>query len=191
MDNGNGVWLRESQSPYSLKEKMRMALWWAVEAVLFKPSLHKMHGWRRFLLKAFGAKLGKGSTVHAKARVWFPWNLEMGENSGIGFDVLVYNLDKVIIGDFVTVAHKTEINTASHDLADENFRIVTKPVRIASGVFIGSGAYINMGVTIGQMAVIGARSVVAKDMPAGMVCVGHPCRPVKPRAQREQDSGHA
>ncbi|MDA8174374.1 MAG: WcaF family extracellular polysaccharide biosynthesis acetyltransferase [Nitrospiraceae bacterium] len=180
------VWLRKSRSPYSFKEKVRMALWWGVEAVLFRPSLHKMHGWRRMLLKMFGAKLGKGSTVHAKARIWFPWNLEMGENSGIGFDALIYNLDKVIIGNFVTVSQRTHVNTGSHDYTDEDFRIITKPVKINSGAFIGADSYINMGVTIGAMSVIGARSVVTKDMPAGMVCVGHPCKPIKPRQRKEK-----
>lgn len=184
MSNGSDeVWLHKSRSPYKLQEKIRMALWWAIYAALFKPSLHKMHGWRRFLLKSFGAKIDVGSTVHATARVWFPWNLEMGRNSGIGFDALIYNLDKIIIGDFVTVSQRTHINTGTHDYTDPNFPLVTKPVIIKSGAFIGADSFINLGVTIGKMAVIGARSVVTSDMPDNMICVGHPCRPVKERLQ--------
>jgi putative colanic acid biosynthesis acetyltransferase WcaF len=183
-EGGATVWLTASRSPYTRREKVRMALWWAVEALLFRPSLHPMHGWRRMLLTLFGARLGEGSTVHAKARVWFPWNLEMGRNSGIGFDVLVYNLDRVVIGDFVTIGHRSQLNTGGHDLSDPAFRLVTQPVTIGSGAFVGTECYVGPGVAIGEMAVIGARSVVTKDMPAGMICFGHPCRAVKPRTRR-------
>ncbi|MDA8414143.1 MAG: WcaF family extracellular polysaccharide biosynthesis acetyltransferase [Desulfobacteraceae bacterium] len=178
------IWLKKSHSQYSLAEKLKMALWWFVEALLFRPSLHKMHAWRRFLLKIFGAKLGNGSSVHATAKIWFPWNLEMGNNSGIGFDALIYNLDKIKIGDFVTVSQRTHINTGSHDYTVPEFTLVTAPVHIESGAFIGTDSYINMGVTIGKMAVIGARSVVTKDMPENMICVGHPCKPIKQRIKK-------
>jgi putative colanic acid biosynthesis acetyltransferase WcaF len=173
--------LEKSISPYTFPEKIRMAMWWFIEAVLFRPSLHKMHSWRRFLLRLFGAKIGHGSSVHSKAKIWFPWNLEMGNNSGVGFDSLIYNLDKVIIGDFVTISQRVHINTGSHDLKDPKFGLITAPVYVDSGAFIGTDSYVNMGVKIGKMAVIGARSVVIKDIPENMICVGHPCKPVKKR----------
>lgn len=178
------ILLEKSISPYSLREKIRMALWWMVEAILFRPSLHKMHGWRRGLLRLFGSKIGNGSSVHAKARIWFPWNLEMGENSGIGFEALLYNLDKVVIEDFVTISQRVHINTGTHNLKDPAFQLITRPVHIKSGAFIGADSFINLGITIGEMAVIGARSVVTKDMPSNMICVGHPCKPIKVRIQK-------
>lgn len=179
------VWLRPSSSPYSFKEKLRMLIWWSLESVLFKTSSHKMNAWRCFMLRKFGARIGKGNFIDPQARIWFPWNLEMGDNSGIGFDVLIYNLDKVTIGNFVTIAPKCVINTASHDHSDENFKLITKPVVLESGVFVGLDSYISPGVIVHKMAVIGARSVVVKDLPANMVCVGHPCRPIKERVMRK------
>jgi putative colanic acid biosynthesis acetyltransferase WcaF len=173
--------LEKSKSPYTLPQKILMAFWWFIEATLFRPSLHKMHAWRRFILRLFGAKIGKGSSVHATAKIWFPWNLEMGSNSGIGFDALMYNLDKIIIGDFVTISQRVHINTGTHDLEDPKFSLITKPVYIESGAFIGTDSYISLGVKINKYAVIGARSVVTKDMPENMICVGHPCKPIKPR----------
>ncbi len=177
------VWLKPSKSPYTLLQKIRMATWWFVEALLFRPSLHKMVAWRNMLLRIFGAKIGKGSSVHQKAKIWFPWNLEMGENSSIAFDSLIYSLDKVVIGDFVSVSHRVHVNTGSHDYSDPCFALKTSPVTIGSGSFIGTDVFINMGVTVGDMVVVGARSVVVKDLPANMICFGHPCRPVKLRVR--------
>jgi len=178
------IWLNKSISPYTFAEKIKMQLWWIVERIFFRLSFHKLRHWRNFLLKLFGAKIGKGVGIHPKARIWFPWNLEIGNNTGIGFDVLIYNLDKVIIEDFCTISQRVHINTGSHDITDPNFKLITNPVKIESGVFIGTDSYIGPGVVIGEMAVIGARSVVTKNMPPNMICFGHPCIPVKPRIKK-------
>lgn len=175
----NNVSRVPASSPYSKKEKIRMALWWAVEAIFFRPSLHKMNGFRCFLLRLFGAKIGNNTFIHSQAKIWFPWNLNIGANSGIGFDALIYNLDSVSMGDFVTVSHRVQINTASHDYTKSNFPLVLKSVTVESGVFIGTESYISPGVVLGEMCVIGARSVVVKSVPARMVAFGHPCKSYK------------
>jgi putative colanic acid biosynthesis acetyltransferase WcaF len=181
------VWVHARRfSPFSLKRKILVAIWWFVQGTLFRMSLHPMHGWRRGLLRLFGAEMSLGSSVHATAKIWFPGNLVMGKHSGIGFDAVVYNLDKVTIGDHVSIAHRVHLNTGSHDYRDPEFGLLTKPISIGSGVFVGTDAYVGPGVTIGAMTVIGARSVVTSDMPAEMVCYGHPCRPVKRREKANQ-----
>lgn len=168
-----------SKSPYSFGEKLKMASWWFIEATLFRPSLHKMNGFRCFLLRLFGAKIGTNTFINAKAKIWFPWNFEIGDNSGIGFDVLIYNLGKVTMGDFVTIAHRCHIVTASHDYRKKDFPLITKSVSLKSGVFLGAETYVGPGVNIAEMAVIAARSVVISNMPAYTVCAGHPCKTIK------------
>ena len=168
-----------SRSPYSFREKVKMALWWTVEATLFKPSLHKMNGWRCFLLRLFGAKVGRNTFINSRAKIWFPWNLCIGSNGGIGFDALIYNLDRVDIGDYATVSQRCHVNTGSHDYADPAFPLVTRPVKIGAGAFVGADSYIGWGVSVGEMAVIGARSVVVSDIPEYVVAVGHPCMVLK------------
>lgn len=168
-----------SPSPYSLKEKILMATWWFVEAVAFRPSLHKMNKWRCFLLRLFGASVGSNTFINSRAKIWFPWNLRIGSNAGIGFDALIYNLALVDIGDYATVSQRVHINTGSHDYTAPDFPLVTRPVVIEGGAFIGADSYVGWGVRIGEMAVIGARSVVVSDLPGYTVSVGHPCKPLK------------
>ena len=186
-ERASEIWVRAREaSPFTVRERLLVGLWWLVQATLFRMSLHHMHGWRRGLLRLFGAKMGVGSGVHASVRIWFPGNLTIGAHSGIGFDAVIYNLDKVTIGDYVSVAQRVHLNTGTHDYSDPAFPLVTKPIAIGSGAFIGTDTYVGPGVVIGEMAVIGACSVVTKSMPAGMVCYGHPCRPIKPREKKDR-----
>lgn len=53
------------------------------------------------------------------------------------------------------------------------------PVRIGRRVWIGGGAIVCPGVTIGDDTTIGAGSVVVRDVPAGVLAVGNPCRVVR------------
>jgi putative colanic acid biosynthesis acetyltransferase WcaF len=130
-------------------------------------------------LRLYGAKIGSNTFIHPRARIWFPWNLEIGSNAGIGFDALIYNLGLVHIGDFATISQRVHINTGSHDYADPAFKLITRPIHIGEGAFIGTDSYIGLGVVIGKMAVIGARSVAVSDQPSFTVCFGHPCKPHK------------
>lgn len=175
-----------SKSPYTLRQKVNMTTWWFVESLFFRTSFHKMNFFRCWLLRCFGAVIGENTFIHSRARVWFPWNLKIGSNSGIGFNALVYNLDMVEIGDYVTISHQVHINTASHDYTDQDFQLITRPIFIDSGAFLGADSYIAWGVNIGKMTVIGARSVVVSDQPDFTVCFGHPCRPYKKFKMKEK-----
>lgn len=55
----------------------------------------------------------------------------------------------------------------------------SRPITLEEDVWIGANAVICGGVTIGKGAVIGAGSVVNRDIPAGVVAAGVPCRPVR------------
>lgn len=170
---------KPSKKQFSTKIKVKAAVWWAVEAILFRPSLHPMNEWRCFLLRLFGAKIGENTFINSRAKIWFPWNFEIGSNSGVGFDALVYSLDKVIVGDYSTISQRCHVNTGSHDYMDPEFALVTKAVHIGDSVFLGADAYVNYGVSIANSVVVGARSVVVNDLPESTVCVGHPCKPIK------------
>ena len=185
MKDTNNMWLKPSRSAFTKKTKIKLAIWLFIQGTLFRLTPQKLNKFRLWLLNIFGADIQMNCFVHPKATIYMPWNLTMENNSAIDFDTLIYCLDKVVIGDFVSISYKVNINTGSHDHSDPHFTLITKQVRIESGAFIGTESYIAPGVTIGQMAVIGARSVVTKDMPSDMICFGHPCKPYKKREKKE------
>jgi putative colanic acid biosynthesis acetyltransferase WcaF len=176
---------RQIRVVYSRRQQARRLLWWIGCFLLIKCSLRPMYAWRRWVLRLFGAKVGENASIQRSARIEFPWNLEIGRYGSIGEEAWIYNLDKITIADYATVSQRVFLCTGSHDYTRPEFEMTIKPITIQRGVWIAADVYVGPGVTIGENAVIGARSVVVKDMPADMVCVGHPCVPIKPRVPVE------
>jgi len=73
-------------------------LWWLVRSTLFAISPQFMYGWRRLLLKLFGAKIGKKVIIRPSVKITYPWNLTIGDYSWIGDDVNLYTLGEIKIG---------------------------------------------------------------------------------------------
>jgi putative colanic acid biosynthesis acetyltransferase WcaF len=156
MDNANED-SRELRirNPYSRKQQLQRITWWIAEFFLFKLSLRPMYAWRRFVLRLFGAKLGDKVCIQRSARIEFPWNLEMGRFSSIGESAWIYNLDKVITGDFVVISQRAFLCCGTHDYSKPQRPLITKPIIIESGVWIAADAFLAPGVRIGQNSVIG------------------------------------
>ena len=101
-------------------------------------------------------------------------------------------MGEVHIGNHVLLAPNVQIYTATHaldHLERRNWTAYNKPVRIGDDCWIGGGAIICPGVTIGDNSVIGAGSVVTRDIPAGVVAVGNPCRVLRPMTAEELAPG--
>lgn len=156
-------------------------LWWIVEALLFRPSPQFMYGWRRFLLRSFGAKVGKHVIVRPSVRTQFPWKVTIGDYSWIGDNVVLYSLGAILIGKHVVVSQKSYLCTGSHDYTKTDFPIYSVPIVLEDECWLATDVYVAPGVTIGRGTVIGARSSVFKSLPAGVVCMGSPARVVKER----------
>jgi maltose O-acetyltransferase len=135
---------------------------------------------RRILTELFGA--GGGSV-----QLQPPFYCEYGTNTFLGervffnFNCVVLDVCRVTIGDFSMFGPAVQIYTPLHPLNAEQRRLKEygKPVQIGADVWVGGGAIICPGVTIGSRSVIGAGSVVSRDIPAGVLAVGNPCRVIR------------
>ncbi|MFQ3669016.1 MAG: WcaF family extracellular polysaccharide biosynthesis acetyltransferase [Fimbriimonadaceae bacterium] len=188
MDTPNGEILRSDAHTgpcFTLGNRVRRALWGVVYTLLFRPTPRPLHGWRAFLLRLFGARLGHGVHIYAKVKVWAPWNLEVDDQAGIADDVNLYTMAKITIGKRVIVSQGAHLCCGTHDFEDPNFPLLAYPIRIGDEAWVAAEAFVGPGVTVGEGAVVGARSVVTKDLPAWTVCAGNPCRPIRPRQMRE------
>ena len=165
---------------YSRREQcLRIA--WSFGRWLVHLSPHPCHGWRRMVLRLFGAKVGMQARVAASAHIFMPWNVELGEWSAIGPDVFVYSLGKVRIGRRATVSYRSHVCAGSHDFTDPTIPLTKPPVTICDDAWIGTEAFIGPGVTIGRGALVGARAVVVKDVEPQKIVAGHPARVVGER----------
>jgi putative colanic acid biosynthesis acetyltransferase WcaF len=166
------------------RSKWYVMLWWLVQAVVFPLTLHASHGPRCALLRLFGAKIGKQVIIRPTARFTYPWKVEIGDYSWVGDDVVFYSLAPIRVGEHCVVSQRTYLCTGSHDISDPKFGLVTAPIVIENGAWVAIDCLVGPGVTIGANSVIAARSSVFRDMPPHQVCMGTPCRAVKPRIMK-------
>ena len=166
---------------FRAKNAVTVQLWWIIQSTIFAGSPQFLYGWRRFLLRLFGAKIGKNVIIRPSAKITYPWKLTIGDYSWIGDNVDLYTLGEIKIGKNTVISQKSYLCAASHDYTKDTFDIYDQKIIIEDEVWIATDVFIAPGTTIGKGAVIGARSTVLGDMPAGMVCVGYPAKPVKPR----------
>ena len=155
--------------------------WWMVQATLFAWSPQFLYGWRRFLLRLFGAKIGKGVLVRPTVKVTYPWKVSVGDHSWIGDDVVLYSLGEINIGSHTVISQKSYICTGSHDYTSLSFDIFSKPVEIGNEVWIATDVFIAPGIRVGDGTVVGVRSTVLQDLPSGKICFGNPAKAVKDR----------
>jgi putative colanic acid biosynthesis acetyltransferase WcaF len=145
-----------------------------------------MYGWRRALLKMFGAKVGNNVQVRATAKFTYPWKVSIGDHSWVGDNVQFYSLDLISIGTNCVISQETYLCTGSHNIKDPNFGLITKPIAIKDGAWVASDVFVYPGVTIHEMAVVAARSTVVKDIPANEVYAGSPAKFIKKRFEEEE-----
>ena len=164
-----------------LANKLARSVWQVVWLLLYRPTPRLFHPWRCLLLRLFGAKLGRAVHPYPSARIWAPWNLEMGDHACLSEGVDCYCVAPIRIGAQTTVSQYSFLCTASHDYTRADMPLVTAPITIGERVWITADVFVGPGVTIGDGAVVTARSSVFADIPPWVVARGNPAVPVKAR----------
>ncbi|HEX2997782.1 MAG TPA: putative colanic acid biosynthesis acetyltransferase [Oculatellaceae cyanobacterium] len=155
--------------------------WWMVQATIFAWSPQFLYGWRRLLLRLFGAKIGKGVLIRPTVKVTYPWKIFIDDYSWIGDDVVLYSLGTIHIGRHTVISQKSYLCTGSHDYTSLSFEIFSKPVEIGNEVWIASDVFVAPGICVGDGTVVGVRSTVLENLPPGKICFGNPAKVVKDR----------
>jgi putative colanic acid biosynthesis acetyltransferase WcaF len=154
---------------------------WALVQPLFAWSPRLLWGWRRMLLRLFGAKVGRHVHIHPSVRIMIPWNLEIGDYATVGSRAILYALGPIRIGASATVSQNTHLCAGTHDYHDRTMPLVKAPIDIGAEAWICADAFVGPGVSIGARAVVGARAAVFKAVPAGMIVIGNPAKILRNR----------
>lgn len=174
----------EGGPSFSLRHRLLRALWgitWLLLAAWTPPPLHR---WRNLVLRCFGARLHPSARVYGSARIWFPPNLTMAAHAVMGPRVNCYCQGRIDIGEKAIVSQGAHLCAGTHDIADPNFQLVTRPIFIGARAWVAAEAFVGPGVTIGEGAVLGARTVLFKDAEPWGVYVGNPAQRLKTREFR-------
>lgn len=165
----------------SLRSRLARGLWSIVELVLFRPSPRPLHRWRCWLLRSFGARLGRDCRIYPRARIWAPWRLECEDVVAIADDAIVYNPGGVRFGSHSIVSEGAYLCGATHDYCDPGFPMIDGPIVIGRYAWIGARAAVQMGVSVGEGAVLGLGAIATRDLEPWSVYVGAPARRIKAR----------
>lgn len=170
-----------TQSSFSRVNQIRRLLWAFVYYLFFRISPRPFHAWRVFLLKCFGAKIGRGCHIRSSAKVWAPWNLVMKDYSSISDNVKCYSMAEIELGKKVVVSQGAHLCAGTHDYNSTNFQLVVKPIRIKSDSWVCADAFVGPGVVVEEGCVLGARSVTFKSTEAWSVYTGNPALKIRAR----------
>ena len=163
------------------KNAVVVQLWWFTQSTLFKLSPQVFYKWRNFVLRLFGAKIGKNVIIRPSVTITYPWKVSIGDNSWIGDDVVLYSLGDIEIGSNTVISQKSYICTGSHDYNAVDFPIYAKKITIGNECWLATDVFVSPGISISKGVVVGARSSVIHDLEAHSVYVGSPARFIKKR----------
>ena len=143
---------------------------------------------RSELLRELCSRVGANVWIEPPFYCDYGSNIALGDGVYMNFGRVILDCAPVVLGQTVLLGPSVHIYTAHHPV-DAALRVahcgtgtppgVATPVRIGDNVWIGGGAIICPGVTIGENTTIGAGSVVVKDVPAGVLAAGNPCRVIR------------
>jgi putative colanic acid biosynthesis acetyltransferase WcaF len=158
------------------RSRVVQAAWFAVQNLVFwkwwlPASL------RPKLLRVFGAQVGNNVFIRHRVRVLWPWKLTVGDNTWIGEDAWILNLEPVTIGHDVCLSQGVFVCAGSHDMTSPTFEYDNGPIAIANEVWVGAQAMILRGVTVGNGAVVAARCKVSTNVPPGSLLTTSGLRP--------------
>lgn len=177
---------QEGGASFSLGNQLFRVVWGFSWLVLARFTPPQLHGWRRLVLRAFGARIAPGAKVYASVKIWLPANLELGENATLGPGVRIYNQGTIRIGAGSVISQRAHLCASTHDISDPHFQLLLRPITIGESCWVAAEAFVGPGVTMHDRAVLGARGALFGDAAADGVYSGNPAVLLK---QRGLDQG--
>lgn len=165
---------------YSAGEILRRILW-SFGALLFLASPRPCFEWRCMVLRLFGAKIGKHVHIYPSARIYFPWNLTVGDWSAIGEEAFIYNIGSVTIGKQVTISQRAHLCAGTHDYRKATMPLLKVSITVGDQAWICADAFIGPDMVVGTGAIVGARAVVVNHIDPWTIVAGNPAHFIKMR----------
>ena len=172
---------RFDNSWYRPGSLFKRTLWYFCNEIFLHTSLPYPSSLKRYLLRLFGARMGRNVVIKPNVRIKFPWLLQVGDNVWIGESVWIDNLCQIIIGNNVCLSQEAYLLTGNHDFKSKAFDLIVKPIAIEDGVWVGARAIVCPGVTLKSHSIITVGSVIQQDTEPYTIYRGNPAVTVRKR----------
>jgi putative colanic acid biosynthesis acetyltransferase WcaF len=161
--------------------KAREATWILVSLFLFRLCPLPLSAIKRAVLRAFGARVGRGVIIKPQVKITFPWKLTLGDHAWLGEECWLLNLARIEIGNNVCISQRAFLCTGSHNYKLPAFDLIVKPITVEDGAWLSAGCWVGPGVRVGQHAVLAAGSVASDHLEPFGVYRGNPAVFVRSR----------
>lgn len=163
------------------KNKLVVIAWYFANRIFLNSYYLPISSLKVFVLKLFGAKIGKNVNIKPKVNIKYPWKLTIGDYTWIGEHVWIDNLDDVRIGKNCCLSQGAMLLCGNHNHTKSTFNLITKPIVLEDGSWVGAQAVVCPGVTLKTNAILTVSSVATKNLDANSIYQGNPAVKVKDR----------
>jgi len=157
------------------------ALWQVAKSAFFLTAIPWPSSLKATILRAFGAKVGRGVVIKPRVNIHLPWKLTVGDFAWLGEEIMILDFEPVRIEAQCCISQRAFLCTGNHNFREPSMPFRNAPITIEAGAWVGAQVFVGPGVTVGCESVATAGSVVLHNLPPSMVCSGNPCVPIKPR----------
>ena len=155
-------------------------IWYCTNACLFN-SYFPFYSIKNFVLRVFGAEIGKYVVIKPKINIKYPWKLKIGDHCWIGEGVWIDSLDEVVIGDNCCISQGALLLCGNHNYKKPTFDLMTGKIILEDGVWLGAKSIVCGGVTCKSHSVLSVASIAVSDMDAYSIYQGNPAVKIKER----------
>jgi len=170
----NNSWYAPGANP------VKRFLWYFTNAAFFN-SAFPVNGFKIFLLRLFGARVGKNVIIKPHVNIKYPWKLSIGDHAWIGEYAWIDNLAEVSIGSNACISQGALLLCGNHNYKKTAFDLIVGAIILEEGVWIGAKSTVCPGVTCRSHAVLSAGSVATSDLEAYAVYQGNPAKKIRER----------
>lgn len=161
--------------------RLKVILWYFINVLFFKNGWNPSGSLKRFLLKIFGCKMGKGVVIKPGVNIKYPWKLSIGNNVWIGENVWIDNIAEVKIESNVCLSQGCLLLCGNHNYKSIHFQTIARPITLEEGAWIGAKSLVTGGVTVHTHAILSVMSVASQSLEAYGIYRGNPAVKIKTR----------
>ena len=154
--------------------------WYSANAI-FLNSAFPNSDFKVFLLRLFGAKVGKNVKIKPFVNIKYPWKLIVGDNVWIGERVWIDNLGIVTLKDHSCVSQGAMLLCGNHHYKKVAFDLIVGNITIEEGAWVGAMCVVCPGVRVGNHTVLTVNSVATANLLPWGIYQGNPAVKIKER----------
>jgi maltose O-acetyltransferase len=138
---------------------------------------------RTELLRALLGAVGREVSIEPPFYCDYGTQITLEDGAYLNMGCILLDPAPIHIGRQAFLGPGVQLLTPTHPLSPAE-RVAgpeaARAITIGARVWLGGGVVVCPGVTVGEGTTIGAGSVVTRDIPAGVLAAGNPCRVLRP-----------